>query len=141
MVGVEDVFYEIAQDLRSYSGADRHAAVAEFLSGSAFDIHLSITTDVEETELNYLRRYGKGQTFYFRLKDYFHGKDLVADIYYTLKGVRPNMCSYTGMLFEPGEQLYLFIHLRNVSPLPLKLKLEQRNGNISSVKPHRLFPG
>jgi hypothetical protein len=139
MVGVYDIFFEIAQKLRSYTNADPQAAIEEFLRGSTFDIHLSITTDIEETTLNYLQRYGTGNTFCFPLKDYFHGKDLVSDIYCLLKGERPNMCKHTGILFQPGEQLYLFIHLRNVEPLSQKFRLEQRNISVSSVEAPRNF--
>jgi hypothetical protein len=139
MVGVHDIFFQIAQGVRGYSGADPQGAIEEFLRGSTFDIHLSITTDIEETELSYLERYGKGDTFYFQLKDYYHGKDLIADIYYLLKGERPNMCAYTGMMFRPGEKLYLFIHLRNIKPLPVTLRLEPRSHSVSSVEKHKSF--
>jgi hypothetical protein len=139
MIGVYDIFFEIAQKLRSYTGADPRAAIEEFLRGSTFDIHLSITTDIEETTLSYLERYGSGHTFCFQLKDYFHGKELVSDIYCLLKGERPNMCKHTGILFQPGEKLYLFIHLRNVEPAQHKFKLEHRSIPISSVEAGRSF--
>jgi hypothetical protein len=133
MLTAADIFFHIAQKLRCYSSADPKAAVDEFLRGSVFDIHLSITTDVAETELDYLTRYGKGHMFYFPLKDYFQGKDLISDIYFLLKGIRPNMCTHTGILFAPGEQAHLFIHLRNVLPTPVKIKLETRSTEISCV--------
>jgi hypothetical protein len=139
MVGVYDIFFEIAQKLRSYTNTDPKAAIEEFLRGCTFDIHLSITTDIEETTLNYLERYGSGNTFCFPLNDYFHGKELVSDIYCLLKGERPNMCNHTGILFQPGEQLYLFIHLRNVEPSPQKFRLEQRRISVSSVATAKNF--
>ena len=122
-VTVDDILHHIAQDLRCYSGADPRAAIEEFFSGCIFDMHLSITTDVEDTELNYLVRFGKGQTYYFKLKDYAHGKSLAEHLYFAVTGKRPDMSKYTGEQFNTGEMLYLFVHIRNIVPKPVKLKL------------------
>jgi hypothetical protein len=116
MVTVFDIFHHIAQDLRRYSGADPDADVMEFVTGSIFDVHLAITIDFEETELKFLERYGQGHTFYFRIRNYEHGKRLAGEIFFLLQGVHPDMDAYTGEHFEPGQQLYLFIHLRDVIP-------------------------
>jgi hypothetical protein len=126
-ITVDDIFHHIAQELRCYSDADPIAAVDEFLSGCIFDMHLSITTDVEETELNYLKRYGKGHTFYFRLEDYEQGKALASDLYFVLRGIRPDMSVHTGERFlEELDPLYLFVQVRNVIPNPVKWQLREK---------------
>lgn len=119
MVTVDDIFHKIAQDLRSYSGVDQKAAVEEFILGCAFDLHVAITTNMEETELDFLERYGRGHTFYFRLADYEHGKLLAGQMYWILLGVRPEMEAHTGDRFAPGDKLFLFVHVRNIVPPPL----------------------
>ena len=81
-----------------------------------YDLHLSITTDVEETELDYLERYGKGHTFYFRFADYEHGKLLAGQMYWILLGVRPEMDAHTGDRFAPDDKLYLFVQVSNIQP-------------------------
>jgi hypothetical protein len=126
-VTVDDILHHIAQDLRCYSGADPLAAVEEFFSGCIFDMRLSITTDVEDTELNYLVRFGKGQTYYFKLKDYEHGKTLAEHLYYAITGRKPDMGKYTGDKFNSGEMLYLFVHIRNIVPKPVKLKVTREH--------------
>jgi hypothetical protein len=116
MVTVDDVFHHIAQELRCYSGMDPIAAIEEFMTGCTFDLRISVTTDVEVTEMNYLDRYGHGNTFYFRLRDYQHAKKLAGEIFYQLQGSRPDLTEYNGSRFEPEDRLYLFIHVSNVLP-------------------------
>lgn len=116
MVSVQDVLSHIAEDLRHYSGNDKLAAIEEFITGLAFDLHIAITTDVEETELDFMERYGKGHTFYFRLTDYEHGRQLAAQIYWVMKGWHPDMSHHSGDRFGPADKLYLFIHLSNITP-------------------------
>lgn len=118
MVTIDDILHHIAQDLRCYNGADLHAAVDEFLIGSIFDLHISITTDFEKTELDHLERYGRGHTYYFRLHDYVHGKDLAAQLYFVVRGIKPDMDTYTGDEFSLDDKLFLFIHIRGVIPTP-----------------------
>jgi hypothetical protein len=119
MVTVDDIFHKIAQDFRAYTGVDQKAAVEEFILGCRFDLHLAITTDMEETELDFMERYGHGHTFYFRLASYEHGKRLAGQMYWVLMGRRPDMKAYTGEVFEPDDRLYLFVHLRNINPPPV----------------------
>lgn len=121
MVSVEDIFHKIAQDFRSYSGLDRTAAVEEFVTGHRFDLHIAITTDVEETELNFLERYGSGHTFYFRLADYEHGKLLAGQMYWILLGKRPDLSNHHGARFGAEEELFLLVHVRNLNPPPAGL--------------------
>ena len=116
MVTVDDIFHHIGQQLHGYDGTE--VAMDDFLKACIFDIHVSITTDVEDTELNYLQRHGKGHTFYFRLRDYEHGKSLAAGIYLATQGTSPDMSKYTGELFQAEDKLYLFVHVRNVLPKP-----------------------
>lgn len=116
MVSVEDIFHKIAQDFRSYSGLDRSAAIEEFIAGHRFDLHLAITSDVEDTELDFLERYGNGHTFYFRLADYEHGKLLAGQIYWILLGSRPDLTMHSGANFKPDDKLYLLVHVRNLNP-------------------------
>lgn len=119
MTTVDDIFHKIAQDFRAYSGVDQEAAVDEFIQGCKFDLHLAITTNVEETELSFLNRYGHGHTFYFKLQDYQHGKQLASDMYWVLHGQRPEMTGYTGEHFDPEDKLYLFVHIMDAIPPPL----------------------
>jgi len=119
MITVDDIFHKIAMDFRAYTGVDPHAAVEEFILGCRFDLHVAITTNVEETELQFMERYGHGHTFYFRLANYEHGKQLTAQMYWILLGERPDMNHYTGEQFDPEAQLYLFVHVRNILPPPV----------------------
>jgi hypothetical protein len=114
MMTVDDVLQHILEDIRGYSGCDNYAAVQELLVAHLFDFHIAITDDVEETELNYLDRYGRGHTFYFRLRDYDHGRELAAALYRVFTGVEPEMGPYTGAQFEPGTRLYFFVHLQKM---------------------------
>lgn len=116
MVTVMDVFQHIAQDLRSYSDKDQFAAAEEFLIGTNFDFSVAITTDVEETQLDLVTRYGAGHSFFFRLADYEHGKLLAGQMFWILRGERPDISAYTGKMFKPEDKLYLFVQLRNVNP-------------------------
>ncbi len=119
MVTVDDIFHRIAQNMRDYSEHDRMAAVEEFILGCVFDLHVAITTDVEETELDFLERYGHGHTFYFRLKDYEHGKLLAGQMYWILLGTRPNMDAHKGDRFGEDDRLYLFVHVLDITPPPV----------------------
>ena len=119
MVTVDDIFHKIARDFRAYTGEDRTAAIEEFILGCRFDLHLAITTNMEDTELDFMERFGHGHTFYFRLADYSHGRSLAAQLYWIFLGLRPDMNGHTGEQFVPGEPLFLFLHLRDISPPPL----------------------
>ena len=119
MITVDDIFHKIAQDFRAYSGVDQNAAVEEFILGCRFDLHIAITTNMEETELDFLERYGRGHTFYFRLADYEHGKQLAGQMYWILQGTHPDLSTHTGDHFSPEDKLFLFVHVRNITPPPL----------------------
>jgi len=116
-VHVGDIFAHIAQELRVRSDAipDPYS-VEQFLTRCSFKLRLSVTDDLESTELDYLERYGSGRTFYFSLVDYDHGKTLAAGIYHTLLGSAPDMSKHTGRQFAPDTRLYLFLHISNIVP-------------------------
>lgn len=114
MLTVLDVLSHVAEDIHGYSGLDADAAIDEFLRQFTLEFHLAITNDVEETELEYAQRYGRGHTYYFRLADYAHGKLLAGQMYWIFKGTRPDLDGYTGAQFAPGDKLYLFVHVQNV---------------------------
>lgn len=113
MITVDDVLFHIAQRLGHYSDADPEAAIEEFIYGYVFDLHLAITDNVEETENDFMDRYGAGETFYFRLSDYEHGKLLAGQMYYIFLGHKPDMSTHTGDHFPHGAHLYLFVHVRS----------------------------
>jgi hypothetical protein len=115
MVSVDDIVRRIAQELQVNTAINASAGV--FAPGGVFDMHIAITTDMEETELDYMKRFGRGHTFSFKLFDYEHGKNLARQIYYKVLGVQPNMDGHTGARFSPGDKLYLFVHIRGVQAL------------------------
>jgi hypothetical protein len=115
MVSVDDIVRRIAQDLSINTGIN--APAAAIAAGGVFDMHIAITTDLEETELDYIKRYGYGHTFSFKLFDYEHGKNLARQLYYKVLGVQPNMDGHTGAKFAAGDKLHLFVHLRGVEAL------------------------
>jgi hypothetical protein len=126
MVSVDDIVHRIAQELRIYSGNDPRAAIEELVLGCTFDMHIAITTDMEETELDYMERYGHGHTFYFRLADYDHGKTLASQLYYIVLGIHPNMVAHTGIKFSSEDKLYLFIHIRDVKPVSMNVPYREK---------------
>ena len=120
MVTIDDVLYHIAQELRDYSDADRFAAIEEFYSACTFQFRLCLTTDVEEAELSHLERYGRGHTFYFRASYYEHGKILAGQLYQVLTGEVADMEQHTGASFKEDDRIYLFVHVMNLHPAPVK---------------------
>lgn len=118
MLTIEDVFGHIAQEMRDYTAITDDSAIEEFLVGCSFDFHVAITNDVEESEADFMDRYGKGHTFYFRLADYEHGKLLAGQMYWIFMGKIPDMTAHTGDRFTADDKLYLFVHLANLFPPP-----------------------
>src|SRR4051812_38179001 len=111
MVSVEDILYKIARDFRGYTEHDSEAAIREFFEGITFGIHIVITTDVEETGDYLFRKYGKGNTYFFRLADYAHGRLLAGQLYYIFFGERPDLTPYTGGKFSGDDRLFLSVHV------------------------------
>ena len=122
MITVDDIFGHIAQELRDYNAVADGAAIEEFLIGCTFDFHLCITDDVEEAEADFMDKYGKGSTFYFRLADYEHGKLLAGQMHWIFLGHIPDMSAHTGDRFKPDNKLSLFVHLANLFPPPVKAR-------------------
>lgn len=119
MVNVDEIFQCIAKDLRGYSGKDPGAAAEEFLLGCVFDLHAAITDDVATTEKNFISKYGKGHSYSFALQDYEHGKRLASQMFWVLLGTAPDMEGASGLRFEKADQLFLFVHLRDIIPAPI----------------------
>lgn len=110
-ITVQDILYHIAEELHQYSGADKEAAIEEFLFGNNLDLHVTITANVEESELDYLNRYGHGNTFYFRIKDFEHGNQLASQLFTVMTGEETRMNLHPVPNCEAVEQYYLFVHL------------------------------
>jgi hypothetical protein len=116
MISVVDVLDHIAQELYGYSGGDPQAAIEEVLRACTLQFRMAVTDDVEEAEADFLDRIGRGHTFYFRLADYEHGRQLAEQMFWIFEGSRPGMDGYTGEMFAPDAQLYLFVHVQAVIP-------------------------
>lgn len=115
MITLGDVLFKIAQRMHGYTGADRSAAIEEFIIGYAHDLHLAITTDVAGAEDAFRANYGKGHTFFFRLKNYEHGRSLTAQMYWLLLGRQPESSIPLGGEFSKRDKLFLVIFARDHS--------------------------
>lgn len=107
---------KIAQVSGAYLGHDTTDTMTEYRLRFPYRLRIAITTDVEHTELDYLRRFGKGETLYFSLVDYAHGRQLAQEIFYVFNGIQPDMSAYDGSRFNPVEKLYLFVHIALSKP-------------------------
>lgn len=119
MVTIDDIVQHITQQLHPGGGINVRSALKQLLESSMFDIHICITLDIEATELRYLQRYGKGHTFYFRLRDYEHGERLAKEFFYAMKAYYPVEAEQDERQFAPDTQLYLFINVLSMNPDPL----------------------
>lgn len=133
MVTIDNILAHIAEDIRSYSGCDPAAAIEEFLVGINLDLHIAITTNIEDTEFDFIERYGLGHAFHFRLADYEHGKLLAGQMFWVMLGSRTDMRLNTGEQFNPEDRLYLYVHLTNISP-SLKESVKQQNSSGETNK-------
>jgi hypothetical protein len=122
MITLTDVLHHIAQQLTGYSGTDNPGEIQEFVLATVSAIELSITTDLEETELRYLELYGKGSTHYFRLRDEQHGKVLSEALCQFFGSKTPDRYEDPGSSHESEAALYLFVHLTSF-PLQPKLSI------------------
>lgn len=112
MVTVDDIVQHMAQKLCVYAnGIDARPAVRELLSSGPLNLRVCITADLEATELSYIQRYGPGETFYFRLRDYDHGKRLAREFFYAVKDYYPEVDICTDEADPGDKQLYLFIKI------------------------------
>src|SRR4051812_21724025 len=113
-VHIHDVMARIAQVSGGYTGKDVAGAIEEYWLHFPYCIRLSITTDIEHTELSYLNRFGKGDTVYFSLVDYAHGRELAKQLFSLILGKEPDMSAHNGSRFDPSHKLYLFIHIEEM---------------------------
>ncbi len=109
MVTIHDILHKIASDQSNYT----------IIAGEPFDItrgshdfNIAITDDVETTEEDFQGRYGNGNSYYFRLENYAHGKLLVSELVETIKGRKPDLSAHNGDQFNALKQLFLYIHAR-----------------------------
>lgn len=116
LLTVDHILAHIAEDIRLYSGKDRASAIEEFLTGITFAMHLAVTTNVEETGLDFMQRYGIGHAYHFAVDSYEHARELAADLYFILKGFKPDMQRYNGLQFPPKDKLYLYVYFKDVDP-------------------------
>lgn len=112
MATVNDVLHHIAQDFHSLGLKGVSKDGSSLMVASRFSLSVAITTDLEDTEQTFLQRFGRGRTFYFRLKSYEQGKNLAAELYKVFNGEMPDMEPHTGSLFNEDDVLFLFVHLR-----------------------------
>lgn len=110
-VHIHDVLARIAQVSCGYAGLNAPGAIEDYSTQFPFCLRLCITTDVEQTELDYMSRFGPGATLYFTLVDYAHGCDLAKELFRRILGSEPDMSGYEGFKFDPSDSLYLFLHL------------------------------
>jgi hypothetical protein len=121
MVSVDDIVHHITQALGGSGDATPKPSADAIPAGSILQLRLCITADIEETELHYLRRYGRGDTLYFRLGDYAYGERLANDLCDIIPGTEPDISLCAEEQFSPQDRLYLFIHIRYKTPRRLKL--------------------
>lgn len=114
MLHLFDILHKVACELHGYSGLDPEGAIQELFDGQTYRFTLAITDDVEESELDFLTRYGQGATFYFRLRDYEEGKTLAGSLHHFFTGKEPTPDANSSH-FEKGKQLYLFLHVRDAA--------------------------
>ncbi len=115
MVTVADIAHHIAQALSSSTATPR-ASLESIPAPCLPGMRLCITSDVEESELSYLRRFGRGHTFYFRLRDYASGQKIAAELYSLIPHSTPDASLWVGEELDPGGPLYLFIYIRPQEP-------------------------
>ena len=78
----------------------------------SIDLNVCITNDVEESEFDFLNKYGAGNTYYFRLENYHHGRKLAAALYQRIKGYILDIPDYIFTKSSLNKTLYFFVHIR-----------------------------
>lgn len=112
MDGLDFLLAEIAHTVGGYPPTMRLSpSLDQYIAQFPYPLRLSITTDLDKTEAYYVEKHGKGDTIHVSLKDYEHGRQLAAHLYFKIRGVEPDMSPYTGEGFAPTDKLYLFIHI------------------------------
>src|SRR4051812_4958443 len=94
MVTVYDILQHIAQETGQDNGAVKGTAAGNMPADVTCNVRVSLTTDVEATELGYLQRYGRGHTLYFRVRNCEQGQKLAEDLYDLMPNVHPDASLY-----------------------------------------------
>lgn len=110
MLQLVDILHRIASEIYG-TGTDPGTDMKRYMESHAHGFRLGITDDVEESEIYYRRKYGPGETFYFHVLNYAHGRHLAAQFYEFFTGQEPDMSNYDGDRFPSDQPLYLFIHV------------------------------
>jgi hypothetical protein len=99
MVTLIDVLHKMCPD--TFRGNDRH-----------YDFNVCITGDVEASESEFMARYGAGNTYYFRLENYLHGRKLAAALYRRLTGSIYNLPEELLYKYRYDRNMYFFVHVK-----------------------------
>jgi len=101
MVTLIDVLHKICPD--TFRGK----------SDRQYNFNVCITSDVEASEFEFMNKYGTGDTYYFRLESYHHGRKLAAALYQRLTGSIYNLPDQLTPKHAFKNNLYFFVHVKN----------------------------
>ena len=77
-----------------------------------YDLNICITNDVEESESDFMNKYGAGNTYYFRLESYHHGRKLAAALYQRISGYIKELPENIISKNTINKTLYFFVHVK-----------------------------
>jgi hypothetical protein len=83
-----------------------------YRNNNSCDFNVCITSDVEESESDFMSKYGLGSTYYFRLESYHHGRKLAAALYQRLLGQLKELPEYSISKTALHKKLYFFVHVK-----------------------------
>ena len=78
-----------------------------------YDLNVCITNDVEESESDFMNKYGLGNTYYFRLENYHHGRKLAAALYQRISGYIKELPENVISKNTIHKTLYFFVHVKH----------------------------
>jgi len=81
-------------------------------TNKCLDLNVCITNDVEESESDFMSKYGSGNTYYFRLESYHHGRKLAAALYQRLSGYIKELPENIISRNTLNKTLYFFVHVK-----------------------------
>jgi hypothetical protein len=110
MVTLLDVLHKI--------GIDKFRSSDKF---SALELNVCITNDVEESEADFMNKYGAGNTYYYRLENYHHGRKLAAALYQRIKGYILDFPDHIFSKNSLNKTLYFFVHIKDHKENPALL--------------------
>ncbi len=110
----EKMMNRIALEMRG-EGKCSMRAPNNFWTGCSYEIHISITSDVCETEYDFTQRYGSGYSFNFSLSCYEEGKNLAGQLYKKIKKIDPDMSAYSVDSFKRSDLLSLVAYICNIN--------------------------